>query len=109
MSFFRKERIDCVHNGYAYVRRGRKNGGDPKVIFVESEKHAYVQDGDEVLNKGVTWGTDYYPDYSQQELEEKKRRREAEDITPSLDKAFDEEGLFSIGEKKFPLFKRRLK
>lgn len=111
MKFRFNPNLDCVHNAYQNAQVAREEGEDPRVVFSHPAKHAYLKVGGEVLNRGVTWGTDNYPDYSAEELARLQQQGLAEDITDSLDAANQEEGggLFSLGGKQFPLFKNRLK
>jgi hypothetical protein len=108
--FYYDNTMNCVHNAYKNALIARENGYEPVVWFVSGKvKRACLQVNNEVLNEGVTWGTNNYPDFTVKQLKALEEEGVAEDITAKLDMAYKEDELVSIrGEGRFPLYRRQI-
>lgn len=97
--------LDCVHNGYKNLLGYRNKGKEPRLIFVYDPPHAYLVVAGKVLNKGVTAYDNFYPDYTSREINEMLASGRAEDITSSLDVAYESGGeiMYSVNGQGYPL------
>ena len=95
-------RLNCIQNAFLNFVKAREQGIDSEIWFVGGNiKHAYLQIGEIILNKGVTWGNKNYPDFTLQELLELEKECKAHVITDEAERAYLEDDLLYIeGEER---------
>ncbi len=100
------EGLDCVNSAYRNTLLARQLGKSPTVWFciTRKGKHAYLQIDDEILNEGVTWMNDYYPELTLEDIYRMEEEGLAEDITDFLDQAYEQDCEGIEREPVFPLY-----
>lgn len=95
--------FDCINNAYVNYVRLKEIGMDPRIWFCITEKghHAYIEVNGYVLNRGVTWGTDFYPELGPDDLGLKYMAGKAVDITERLELSVDNDTYWSVFGKNY--------
>lgn len=104
--FSHNPKLNCIQNAFINFLKAKENGLDAEIWFVGGDiKHAYLQIEDNILNEGVTWGNNSYPDFTLEELQELQEQDIAHIITEEAERAFSEDDLLYIEgqERSFPI------
>jgi hypothetical protein len=110
--FVAQSGLSCFHNGlHALIRVYEKTSIVPKIYQVDTPElgfHAYLVHENVVYNRGVTWTTDAYPNYSLEQLKligEDKTEVLLSSVLLAVENGDDSMGFVTLGkiiEAKLP-------